>query len=74
MATATMPLNTATLLMDEPASTALALSWLMKVGWVGSLRSITSMAPAWALTTNRRLLAASKAGISAALTSYRPDW
>ncbi len=67
-----MPLNTATLLISAPASTAVASSVLIFTGLAGLARLSTSTAPACAFTTKRRLLAASNAGISAALTSYWP--
>ncbi|MNR45043.1 hypothetical protein D3C85_1638530 [compost metagenome] len=59
MATATTPSRTATLLISAPASTAVPSMRPTLTGAVGLLRSSTSTAPARALTTKLRLLAAS---------------
>ena len=45
MATATVPLNTATLLMEAPASTAVASSVPIFTGLAGLARLSTSTAP-----------------------------
>ena len=71
MATATMPSWTATLLISAPVEMVEASMVPMCLGLAGVLRSSTSTTPLRALTTKPRLLAASKAGISAALT---PNW
>ena len=66
-AIATMPFFTATLFTSEFAKYVRAESSAMCTGCAGLDASKTSTKPFCALTTNKRLLAASYAGISAAL-------